>query len=148
MSRNNFVCFIATFVVAIMILFQFGCQKNDLQGHLDFYIDLSNGSVTSTDGSNQTQIPDYYNLQTTGGYVYVNGLIVFKGLDQYYYALSQYCTSDNCNLEYQVAYDRLQCPCDLSLFNTDGTVLMGPAVVQLYHYATAINGTLLHVYTP
>ena len=148
MSRNNFVRFIAIGVVAIVIMFEFGCQKYDQQGRIDFYIDISNGNVTSTSGSYQTQIPDYYNLEITGGYVYVNGLIVFKGIDGYYYALTQYCSSDNSNLEYQVSYDRLYCPNDGSLFNSDGTVQMGPAVVPLYRYAAAINGTLLHVYTP
>ncbi|HYV92496.1 MAG TPA: Rieske (2Fe-2S) protein [Chitinophagales bacterium] len=148
MSRNKFVRIIVTAAVMIMMMCQFACQKNDLQGRIDFYIDLANGNVTSTDGSYQNQINDYQNLTVTGGYVYVNGLVVFKGVDGYYYALSQYCTSDNCNLEYQVSYDRLYCPCDGSLYNTDGSVLMGPAVVQLYRYAAVISGTLLHVYTP
>ena len=149
MKRNKLLPIIATCLVAIMVFYQLGCTKVDEQGRIDFYIDLTSGDVTNTNGSSQFQIPNYtQNLYVTGGKVYVNGLIVFKGLDGNYYALSQYCPNDGCDVDYQVSYDRLQCPCDLSLFNIDGSVLMGPVTVPLYRYATLLSGTSLHVYTP
>lgn len=149
MSRNKFARNIAAGFVAVTILFQLGCTKKDQQGRVDFYIDITNGSVSSTNGSGQTQIANYYQeLYITGGEVYVNGIIVFKGIYGNYYALSQYCPSDGCDVEYQVSYDRLQCPCDLSLFHVDGSVQMGPNSVPLYTYVATLNGSLLHVYTP
>lgn len=134
MNRKKIIRLIGASVIAMIALFQPGCTKVDSIPRVDFTIDISD--------------PQYYPLLNTGGYIFINGLIVFKGLDGYYYALSHYCSYDGCNVEYQVSYDRLYCPCDGSLFDIDGSVMMGPATVPLYQYATSMVGTLLHVYTP
>ncbi|MFI5134499.1 MAG: hypothetical protein ACHQD9_01480, partial [Chitinophagales bacterium] len=95
--------FLAAFLV--MLLVSNGCQKRDIVGGNDFYIDLTTGNVTDRFGAYQTNIPDYTNLYLTGGYVYVYGIIVLKGLDQAFYALSQYHSTDGCTVDYEVAYD-------------------------------------------
>jgi nitrite reductase/ring-hydroxylating ferredoxin subunit len=140
--------FLLLIMTACMVFFPFGCSKVDSIPRVDFTLDLTTGTVADVQGGYQQQVPDFDKLSLTGGWVYVNGLILFKGIDLNYYALSQYCPNDACNLEYQVSYDRVYCPCDGSLFDIDGTVTMGPASVSLYRYATSLSGTLLHVYTP
>src|SRR5437868_15014443 len=130
MIRKKFIPFNAA--LAIIVLIQIGCSKVDQQPRVDFYIDTN----------------QYTTLQLTGGFIYINGVIIFKGLDGNYYALSEFCTYDNTELEYQVSYDRLYCPNDGSLFNIDGSVAMAPAQAPLYQYATSTIGTQIHVYTP
>src|SRR4030095_8351976 len=97
MKRKKFISLFGAVIFTILTLLQIHCGKIDTAPGIDFTIDLTNGYVTDAHGSYQTQITDYYNLSITGGFVYVNGLIVFKGLDGYYYALSQNCTYDNSN---------------------------------------------------
>ena len=148
MSIKKFIRVFGLSLLVIIASVPTGCSKVDNIPRIDFTIDLTNGNVTDAQGAYLFQIPDYDKLFLTGGSVYVNGLIVFKGIDLNYYALSQYCPNDACNLEYQVSFDRVYCPCDGSLFDIYGSVTMGPATVDLYRYATSISGILLHVYTP
>ncbi|MBX7141640.1 MAG: Rieske (2Fe-2S) protein [Chitinophagales bacterium] len=146
-SRKEFIRLIGSSAVAVVALSQLGCQKADTIPLTDFYIDLSNGSVNDNNGHYST-IPDFTNLYLTGGFVYVNGIIVFKGLDQQFYALSQYCTHQGCNVEYEVAYNEIVCPCHQSHFDIYGNVTMGPAYYPLYQYAVSQSGSILHIYTP
>ncbi|MCS6991251.1 MAG: Rieske 2Fe-2S domain-containing protein [Chitinophagales bacterium] len=110
------------------------CEHVDSQQRVDFYIDLTD--------------PQYQDLYLTGGYVYVNNIIVFKGLDQNYYALSQYCTNDVCVVQYQVSFNEVVCTCDQSHFDIYGNPTFGPATYPLYRYATSLHGSMLRIYTP
>jgi Rieske Fe-S protein len=146
-SRKEFIRLIGSSALAFTALNQLACQKADTIPLTDFYLDLTNGTVTDNVG-NYGIVPDYTNLYLTGGYVYVNGIIIFKGLDQFYYALSQYCTHQGCNVEYQVAFNEMVCPCHQSHYDIYGNVTMGPAAFPLYQYAVAQSGSILHIYTP
>lgn len=146
-TRKEFIRLIGSSAIAMVALNQLSCDEVDAVPLNDFYLDLTNGSVTDSNG-NYSVIPDFANLYLTGGFVYVNGIIIFKGLDQSFYALSQYCTHQGCNVEYQVAYNELVCPCHQSHFDIYGNVTMGPAAYSLYYYAVTQNGSVLHIYTP
>jgi Rieske Fe-S protein len=122
------------YLLLIVAFAQVKCRNVDSYPRVDFYIDLLD--------------PAYTSLYITGNYVYVNGVIVFKGLDQDYYALSQYCTTDFCNVAYQVAYNELVCPCDQLHYDLYGNEMWGNGNPPLYPYATFLSGSLLHVYTP
>lgn len=111
-----------------------GCSKVDQVPRVDFVLDLTD--------------PNYSNLYNLGGYVYSQGVIVFRGVDGNYYALSQVCTHQGCDVEYQAAYDEIVCPCHGSHYDIHGNVTMGPASVALFEYVTQLFGTQLHVYTP
>jgi len=134
MNRKEFIRLMGSSTIAVVALNQLGCTKVDQQPLMDFTIDLTD--------------PAYSTLFLTGGYLYINGLIVFRGIDQNYYALSQYCTHQGCNVEYQVAYDEIVCPCHQSHFDVFGNVTMGPATFPLYSYAVTLSGSILHIYTP
>ncbi|MCS6916871.1 MAG: Rieske 2Fe-2S domain-containing protein [Chitinophagales bacterium] len=129
MSRLFFVL-----ILVLLITVHWQCEQVDSQQRVDFYIDLTD--------------PQYQDLYLTGGYIYVNSIMVFKGLDQNYYALSQYCTNDVCMVQYQVAFNEVVCTCDQSHFDVYGNPTFGPAVYPLYRYATSLYGSMLRIYTP
>ncbi|MEO5675025.1 MAG: Rieske (2Fe-2S) protein [Chitinophagales bacterium] len=135
MDRKEFIRLLGIGTLGVVALNQLGCSKADQQPRIDFYIDTTD--------------PLYFSLLNTGGYVYVNGLIIFKGIDLNYYALSQYCTHQGCDVTYQVAFNELICPCHGSQYDINGQVTMGPAIAPLYQYVTeVVSGTLIHVFTP
>ncbi len=135
MDRKEFLKKLGYSASAIFLAdFLAGCSKIDQFPDVDFYIDLLD--------------PQYSILMNLGGYVYISNVIVFKGLDNNYYALSKVCTHQGCNVEYNVSYDEITCPCHGSHFDTDGKVTMGPATSPLPQYATQLIGTQLHVFTP
>ena len=64
-------------------------------------------------------------------------LVVRNGLGSYL-ALSMICTHESCPVAEPV--DRVMtCPCHLSQFNIDGSVVRGPATSPLKQYAAALN---------
>ena len=134
MNRKEFIRLIGTGALAVMALNQLGCSKADSIPRVDLYIDIAD--------------PQYSSLFTTGNYIYIDSIIVFRGIDFNYYALSRYCTHQGCDVQYQLPFNDLYCPCHGSQYDIYGNVTLGPAQVPLYVYATSINGTLLHVYTP
>lgn len=125
---------LAVLLALLMVSGTWHCESVDSQQKVDFYIDLTD--------------PRYQDLYLTGGQVYVNNIIVFKGLDQQYYALSMYCTNDVCVVNYQVAFDELVCTCDQSKFDVYGNATFGPATYPLYRYATSLHGSMLRIYSP
>ena len=131
-----------------MIVLFSGCTKKEIIAASNFYIDLNTGNVTDQNGNYQSTIPDFAKLYTTGGYVYVLGVIVFKGLDQSYYALSQYHTTDGCSVEYQVNFDELVCPCDQYHFDKSGHETFGSGTSYLTVYYTSLSNSILHIYAP
>jgi len=135
-------------MAVLMLILSNSCQRRDVVGANDFYVDLTTGNVTDHYGAYQTNIPDYTNLYLTGGYVYVYGIIIFKGLDQSFYALSQYHSADGCTVQYEVAYDELVCPCDEFHWNKFGQETIGNGTSILAVYATSLSNNILHVYTP
>ena len=135
-------------LAALVALASEGCQRQDAAPLSDFYIDLNTGNVTDHYGVYEMNVPDYTNLYITGGYVYVLGVIIFKGLDQNYYALSQYHATDGCTVEYQVFYDELVCPCDQYHFNKSGEESFGSGTSYLTPFMTSLSNSILHVYSP
>jgi len=147
--RKSYLLQINRCIIFLMVVLMLGsCSRKDLIPASDFYIDLNNGNVTNSQGGYQDNIPDFTNLYLTGGYVYIYGIIVFKGLDQSYYALSQYHSTDGCDVEYQVSYDELVCPCDQVHFNKFGQETFGNGTTYLLPYATSLSNSILHIYTP
>ncbi|HUM46789.1 MAG TPA: Rieske (2Fe-2S) protein [Chitinophagales bacterium] len=111
-----------------------GCGNIDAIPNVDFYLDLTD--------------PQNNNLLNLGGFIYVSNVIVFKGLDNNYYALSKVCTHEGCDVEYNVSQNQITCPCHGSHFDISGNVTMGPAASPLFEYTTQLIGTQLHVFTP
>jgi cytochrome b6-f complex iron-sulfur subunit len=54
-------------------------------------------------------------------------------------ALSQACTHQKCNVDYDAELNVIVCPCHGAQFSLTGTVLAGPAPRPLDRFATMIN---------
>ncbi len=113
-----------------------GCMKsadaNSIQApsNVNFTVDIS----TAT----------YSVLQTIGKYVYVNGIIIAKATNGNFLAVSQACTHQGVSVVYQ-SNGKFYCPSHGSVFNPDGTVVVGPANMPLKQYNIAVNGNILTI---
>ncbi|WP_375445490.1 ubiquinol-cytochrome c reductase iron-sulfur subunit [uncultured Fibrella sp.] len=83
----------------------------------------------------------YSNLQTKGGYVTEQGVIIAQTLTGNFVAVSAICTHDKNTLAFQGANNRFYCPAHQSAFSTSGAVLNGPAVNALKAYTVTVNQT-------
>ncbi len=111
-----------------------GCQPTDsgITGptNVNFTLDLT-ASANST-------------LNSVGGYVYHNGVIV-ANTTKGFVALSSTCTHQGATVYYDSGTDSFFCPAHGSRYDTSGAVLNGPATNPLTKYKTSLNGNLLKV---
>ncbi len=84
-------------------------------------------------------------LQTNGGFLYVEGVIVARTNAGAFIAVSQTCTHQGANVVFQASASEFICPAHGSTFAPNGAVGMGPATVSLKSYYTSVSGNFLHV---
>lgn len=101
-------------------------------GAVDFSLDLSTSP--------------YSTLNSNGGSVYKNGLIIARTTNGEYVALSASCTHEGSTIGYDSSANRFHCPNHGSNFTVSGTVINGPATSSLRKYNTQLSGTILRVY--
>jgi cytochrome b6-f complex iron-sulfur subunit len=101
-------------------------------GTVDFSLDLSTTAYSA--------------LNTNGGSVYKNGLIIAKTMNGEYVALSAACTHEGSTIGFDSASNRFHCPNHGSNFTVSGSVINGPAATSLRKYNTQLSGTTLRVY--
>lgn len=122
---------------ALFLSFLEACSKSNPSltpsGPVDFTLDLTNSQNTA--------------LNTAGGYIYKNGIIVAQTVNGGYVAVSAACTHQGTYVEYVTTNNSFYCPSHGSDFSTSGSVLRGPANSPLTQYKTALSGTSLHVYS-
>lgn len=84
-------------------------------------------------------LPAYSALNTVGGFVVVQGIIVANssiGL----FAISSTCTHQGCTIGFNPTANNFPCPCHGSVFSTTGAVINGPATVALKSYSVSKSG--------
>ena len=60
------------------------------------------------------------------------GAILFKTKDEKVYALSRICTHQGCSVDFDLAQNKLICPCHGATYETvDGNVISGPTIKNL-----------------
>jgi cytochrome b6-f complex iron-sulfur subunit len=84
-------------------------------------------------------------LNTTGGYVYNQGIIIARTGTDTFAAVSAACTHQGTTLIYQSNGNRFHCNNHGSNFSTDGNVINGPAAAPLTAYKTQLTGNSLHI---
>jgi len=89
--------------------------------------------------------PAYAALKTVGGYAYKGEIIVIRSTETVYLALSKVCTHSGCTVTYNSSSKDVPCPCHGSKFNTEGTVLNGPAASPLKKYDVKLNSNILTI---
>ncbi len=133
MDRKQFLQTLGISAAAVVFINSIeGCKKPDLTKKIDFTIDLSSSQ--------------YSDLNTAGGYAYLNGVIIAKTSNGDFIAVSQACTHEGCNVEYQLAQNDFVCPCHGAKFNSSGGVMNGPANTALTKYNISLSGTTLRIF--
>lgn len=102
-------------------------------GNIDFTLDLSQSANSA--------------LNSNGGYVYSNGVIVARTNTGQYIAVQQSCTHEANSLAYQGGNSRFYCDRHGATFSESGTVTGGPTPRALTTYKTSLNGTSLRIYS-
>lgn len=135
MDRNEFLRLIGVGAGAMVIgsCLQ-SCKKETAAPAfltVDFTLDLS--------------LPAYSTLNTNGGYLITQKVIVARTLTGGYIAVAAACTHQGTNVQYQASSHRFHCPNHGADFGESGSVQSGPASHDLQQMHTSLNNTLLHV---
>ena len=110
-----------------------GGGGNNTGGAVDFTIDLTS--------------PTYAALNTNGGSIVKDNIIIARTSAGAYVALTSICSHQQYNpIAFESANNRFHCPNHGSNFGTDGSVINGPALTALKKYNTTLTGTSLRVY--
>lgn len=131
--------------LALGCLLLSGCRKASSGGvppvNVDIAINVNN--------------PSYVDLSVPGGWIYLSGgsqgLIVYRASVDEFVAMDRHCPyqpSDLCRVFVDdtevIARDTLCC--NSAFVITDGSVVEGPAALNLQRYNTSFNGTTLRIY--
>jgi cytochrome b6-f complex iron-sulfur subunit len=98
---------------------------------VDFTIDISSSQ--------------YNALQTNGGYLYSNNIIIARDSKGNFVALYSVCTHAGCTIGFD-GTSQFPCPCHGSIFSESGSVVRGPAATAEKKYNTTLTGNMLRIY--
>ncbi len=85
-------------------------------------------------------------LNTVGGSLIANGVIVIRSSATVFQALSAACTHEGCSVGYNPTAVKVVCPCHGGVFNpANGAVISGPPPSALTTYTTSLSGNILTV---
>jgi len=138
MKRNEFLTALGVSAGTVIFApFLASCSKNSsvigTGGTVDFTLDLTQPANAA--------------LNTIGGSVLNNGVIIAHPSAGTYVALSSSCTHQGTTINFNSASGRFICPNHGANFSTTGSVLVGPATRSLTKYNTLLTGTSLRVYS-
>ena len=132
-----------------ILLFVTSCKKNE--SNINQYENIPQIGVNVY---LQLDQPAYFNLSTTGGYVYLNegarGVIIYRTIDAYnaYERHSPHRSNEECafvSADSSGIYAVEECD-GIKYYLLDGTVATGNASVPLLQYQTQESQGTLHVY--
>lgn len=133
-------------ILIFFLLIVPSCKKNKDDDwipyvYVDFYINIT--------------LPDYIDLNVTGGWVYLNGgsrgIILYRKSDAEFAAYDRHCPYDPDNKNAIVEVDDtdimvVDSTCGSKFQLLDGSVAKGPATRPLKEYRTFFDGEMVHVY--
>lgn len=94
-------------------------------------IDLTNAAFTA--------------LNTAGGSVVTQGIIIANTGSGNFVALSSTCTHLGCTVGYSSVSNNFPCPCHGSVFSSSGSVVNGPASSPLTSFGVSKSGNTLTI---
>jgi nitrite reductase/ring-hydroxylating ferredoxin subunit len=111
--------------------------------------------IAPVDISINVNNPAYADLAVTGGWLYLSGgslgILVYRSSQESFVAMDRHCpyrTADLCRVsvdESELIARDTTC-CNSAFLITDGSVVEGPAALNLQRYNTSFNGTTLRIY--
>jgi cytochrome b6-f complex iron-sulfur subunit len=86
-------------------------------------------------------------LNTVGGSLSSNGIIIARLSNTEFVALSRACTHEGTGVNYRSNQQDFLCPNHGARFSTTGAVLQGPARTALRKYNTELTGNNLRIFS-
>jgi len=86
-------------------------------------------------------------LNTVGGSLSSNGIIIARLSNTEFVALSRACTHEGTGINYRASQNDFLCPNHGARFATTGAVLQGPARTALRKYNTELTGNNLRIFS-
>jgi len=90
-------------------------------------------------------LPQNSALNTAGGSIIVQTILVASITATSYIAVSSVCTHQGCTVGYNSSSGTIQCPCHGSQFTTTGSIVNGPAAIPLKSYPVSKTGNILTI---
>jgi len=135
MDRKEFIASLGFSAASLFVASCLGsCEKEGgtpAPSNVDFTIDITQ--------------PAYAALANAGGYVYANGIIIAKTTSGTIIAVSQSCTHEGANVQYQSNGNRFYCPRHGASFSTTGSVTGGPTSSPLKQYTVTQTGNSIRI---
>lgn len=108
----------------------------------------SGGNNNSVDFTLDLTSPSYTSLNSNGGSIVKDNIIVARTSSGVYVALTSICSHQQFNpIAFESSANRFHCPNHGSNFGLDGSVINGPATSSLKKYNTQLTGTSLRIYS-
>lgn len=138
MKRKEFLSTIGMGAGAIACSFCFlECEEENTvtapPANVDFTLELSDSANSA--------------LNSNGGFVYKNGVIIARIAGGTFVALSQTCTHQGTTVSYELNNNRFHCPNHGSNYATNGSIINGPATSPLTRYNTQLTDNMLRVFS-
>jgi len=140
MDRKEFLVTVGKTAALAGLVYCVGCKKYSDSptsapppGKVDFTLDL-------TTHSNQS-------LNSIGGSVVTNGIIIGRVSQSEFVAVASACTHQGTTVQFQLPENQFYCPNHGSTYSLNGTVTGGPAPASLVKYNTSLTGTNLRVFS-
>ncbi len=140
MKRKEFISVIGKGGIAITVL---GCLGGCNQGSNP----TSPSTLTNIDFSLNLNETAYSSLNTVGGSVSHQGVLVARIDTNTFDAVAQACNHQGTTIQLELGNHRFHCPNHGSNFDLNGNVINGPATVNLQKFNTELNGTVLRVFS-
>ena len=138
MDRKEFLVTLGKGAAIAGIAYCVGCAAN------------SNDVPTAPSGVDKTfdlTQSSYSALNTIGGSIVDNGIIIGRVNATTFVAVSAACTHQGTTIQFQKDNNRFYCNNHGSTFALDGTVTNGPATRNLVKYNTTFSGNSLRIYS-
>ncbi|MDQ4141532.1 MAG: Rieske (2Fe-2S) protein [Bacteroidota bacterium] len=142
MERKEFLALLGSGAASIVFAGCLGgCSKKE-----DDPTPNNPGTLNKKDFTLDLNAPANAALQTNGGHVTSNEVIVARTTTGNFVAVSSVCTHQGGQITFPAPSTEFFCPVHGSKFGLDGKVINGPATTALKQYKTTLTGTNLRVY--
>ncbi|PSR52800.1 (2Fe-2S)-binding protein [Adhaeribacter arboris] len=142
MERKEFLALLGSGAASVVFAACMGgCSKKE-----DDPSPNNPGTSNKKDFTLDLNAPANAALQTNGGHLVTNEVIVAKTSAGNYIAVASVCTHQGGQITFESPNNQFYCPVHGSKFALDGKVVNGPAATALKQYKTSLTGTMLRIF--